>query len=502
MIRGTSTPKTTPPDSNDEESLLEDTNTTITGSPIVAESGYTSASHLSQPFSPSSASFFSDSASYHKETNSPPDTVSIHPKHKMTTMESLEQANNDLTKQVSDLKTSIAQILTDNVKLTSAIDDLQAQNKKATDALNTSVQALQNQSTSFNDQYRALEQSLRDADTNINNLKAELDVAQAKINQYEAEKPTQLDDLCKLLKDLVSKETPSAPTPKPRGPNLTLPRFDGSLYNSFEKWRMELEQSFKYFDWKQNDPQCANIIPTLLDDFAHAHYLSLSPEQKSSYVSCIAALEQQFSMQKKPISVRRNYLNRKQKHNETVRDFSSIILHRFSECNTPLESQVDIFLNNLLPQIAAEIQDEDYASINALVTCAEKAEHKLKLRKDAAESMNALSFRPRRSRSRGRSFSRNRSFSKNRSQSRNRSSSRSRYDNPRQPRYNNPNQQNTRRDKPNADYNNKYSKQSKSNTTNYFQRRDRSQSRSRPRPADQINCVDTNDQQFYDDLNC
>ena len=98
MIRGTSTPKTSPPDSNgEEESPLEDTNTTLTGSPIVAESGYTSASHLSQPFSPSSASFFSDSASYQKETNSPPDSVSINPKYKMTTMESLEQANKDLT---------------------------------------------------------------------------------------------------------------------------------------------------------------------------------------------------------------------------------------------------------------------------------------------------------------------------------------------------------------------------------------------------------------------
>ncbi len=493
MSRETSTPKVSPTAS--EESLLEDTDTTLTGSPIVAESGYVSASHLSHPFSPSSASFFSESASFQKPS-SPPDTVTFHPKYTMTTIEDLEKANKQLTTQVSDLSNAIHKVLADNAKLTDSVTSLQDQNKTATDALDKSVKALQSQSSTFGDQYKDLHQSLSNADANISLLQTELQEARDKLNKYESEeKTTDLHELCTLLKQLVTKPAPAgASSSKPRGPNLTLPRFDGSMYSSFEKWRMELETCFKYFEWTHTDPQCANIIPTLLDDYAHAQYLTLSTDETATYTNCITALEKLFSMQKKPISMRRNYLNRKQKINESVREYSSIMLHRFAECNPPLESQVDIFLNNLLPQIAAEIQDEEYTSINALVSCAEKAEHKLQLRREATDSMNALSFKPRRSLSRRRSFSRNRS----------RSQSRPRYSNSR-PRYSNSRGRSQYKNPPNNNNAYSHTKRDHSNTRdvkNHYQQRDRSQSRNRPRQQSQVNSIDKDDQQFNSDLNC
>ena len=87
------------------------------------------------------------------------------------------------------------------------------------------------------------------------------------------------------------------------------------------------------------------------------------------------------------LSFRSNYMNRKQKYGESVRDFSTDILQRFSECNPPLETQIDVYCRCLLPQISAEIRDEEYDDIRTLVTFAERAEHRLRLRSEAASSV-------------------------------------------------------------------------------------------------------------------
>jgi hypothetical protein len=97
----------------------------------------------------------------------------------------------------------------------------------------------------------------------------------------------------------------------------------------------------------------------------------------------MAQLDALFATSRKPLLVKRNYMNRRQKHSETVREFSAVILQRFSECNPPLETQIHIYCDMLLPELSAEIKDDEYDSIDQLVHCAEKAEHRLKLRKEA-----------------------------------------------------------------------------------------------------------------------
>ncbi len=190
-----------------------------------------------------------------------------------------------------------------------------------------------------------------------------------------------------------------------RGPQVTLPTFDGSVYSSFEKWRRQLEIHFDYLEWQKEDPQRAAVIPTLLTDFAFVQYNTLNSVTRKNYESTMAALNAVFAIDKKPLSFRRNYINRKQKYNESVRDFSADIMQRFAECNPPLETQVDVYTNMLNPLIAAEIQDEEYTDLKSLVACAEKAEHRLRLRREASQSVNHISFdrQGRRDQSRGRS---------------------------------------------------------------------------------------------------
>ncbi len=55
----------------------------------------------------------------------------------------------------------------------------------------------------------------------------------------------------------------------------------------------------------------------------------------------------------------------------------------------------------LLPEIAAEIQDDNYTDMRSLVSSAELAEHRRHLRRQARDSINPLSLRPKRDESRG-----------------------------------------------------------------------------------------------------
>ncbi len=240
-----------------------------------------------------------------------------------------------------------------------------------------------------------------------------------------------VDKLCAKLSELATSMTrpdqPPAPRPSThRGPTVTLPRFDGSVYSSFEKWQRDLEVYFDYFNWPAEDVQRLNAIPTILDGYARVRFFELTPEQRQDYASVMTALSASFAMSTKNLSFRRNYIRRKQKHSESVREFSADILQRFAECNPPLETQVDTYCCMLLPEIAAEIQDDNYSDMRSLVSCAERAEHRLRLRREARDSVNPVSFRPRRSMSRGRSN--DRYYARSSSRTRDASRSRSRHD--------------------------------------------------------------------------
>jgi hypothetical protein len=110
-----------------------------------------------------------------------------------------------------------------------------------------------------------------------------------------------------------------------------------------------------------------------------------------------------FSMQKKTLLFRSNYMNRKQKHGESVRDFSADILQRFSEGNPPLETQIDVYCRCLLPQISAVIRDKEHDDVRTLVAFAERADHRLRLLSEANLSINQVSFNECRQQSRSRS---------------------------------------------------------------------------------------------------
>jgi hypothetical protein len=276
----------------------------------------------------------------------------------------------------------------------------------------TTVDQLAKQMQDMTANFTALQQKLEQENRALSaRLTQESTALQQNIDRLEQEKATATDELnatkqkCQDLEDKLNTSRRDDRPFNKRGPQVTLPKFDGSVYSSFEKWRRQLEIHFAYLEWGTDDPQRAAVIPTLLTDFAFVQYSALDADIVVNYNATMAALNAIFAMDKKPLSFRRNYINRKQKHGESVRDFSADILQRFAECNPPLETQVDVYTNMLNPLIAAEIQDEEYTDIKTLVACAEKAEHRLRLRKDASQSISQVSFnrRDRRDRSRGRS---------------------------------------------------------------------------------------------------
>ena len=280
------------------------------------------------------------------------------------------------------------------------------------------IKQMQDMSANFTSLKQKLEADNKHLSDRLQN---ETTALQQEITRLSQERDKTLDELNttkNTLQDLETKVNSPRRDDKPytkKGPQVTLPKFDGSVYSSFEKWRRQIEIHFDYLEWSKEDPQRTAVIPTLLTDFAFVQYSALDSDTTTDYDRTMAALNAVFAMDKKPLSFRRNYINRKQKYNESVRDFSADILQRFAECNPPLETQVDVYTNMLNPMIAAEIQDEEYTDIKTLVACAEKAEHRLRLRRDAAQSINQVSFdrRDRRRQSRGRSRDR-RSYSRQR----------------------------------------------------------------------------------------
>jgi hypothetical protein len=245
---------------------------------------------------------------------------------------------------------------------------------------------------------------MADLNNTVADLRQQVTEAHKRVAEMSTSTAPDVDKLCDKLSELATSMQQRSDQPRPsthRGPSVTLPRFDGSVYSSFEKWQRDLETYFDYFHWPRDDAQRTNAIPTILDGMARVRYFELSPQQRSNYTTVMTELSNSFSMAKKNLSFRRNYISRKQKNSESVREFSADILQRFAECNPPLETQVDTYCSMLLPEIAAEIQDDNYTDMRSLVSSAELAEHRLHLRRQARDSINPMSFRPRRDESRG-----------------------------------------------------------------------------------------------------
>ena len=336
----------------------------------------------------------------------------------------------------------------------------------------------------------------------LNNTVADLRHRMSTLTAPPAPAPG-LDKLCDKLSELTTSMQQRSDPPRPlthRGPSVTLPRFDGSVYSSFEKWQRDLETYFEYFNWPQTDPQRTNAIPTILDGMARVRYFELTNEQRANYGTVMTELSNSFSMAQKNLSFRRNYIRRKQKNSESVREFSADILQRFAECNPPLETQVDTYCSMLLPEIAAEIQDDNYTDMRSLVSSAERAEHRLHLRRQARESINPVSFRPRRNESRGRRSdrrddrrdSRHRSSSRGGYVSRPNSRSRSRNDYSRSRSrgrsYNSPPPEKKRYSAGSRDTS------APRRSTSRYSRGSRDRSNSRPRQTDTVNAVECDNQ--------
>ncbi len=203
----------------------------------------------------------------------------------------------------------------------------------------------------------------------IDKLTAQLHSATTKIGELDQttrrDDTRDMSDLCSQLSRLATQLESSPKDRSPsvnKGPQVSLPRFDGSIYSSYEKWKRYLEVYFDYFGWTADahGAQRAHAIPTILDGYAHVKFFALPIDKRGSYTEIMKELEESFSMTKKPLSLRRNFMRRKQKYSESVREFSADILQRFADCNPPIETQVDTYCAMLLPEIAAEIQDDEY----------------------------------------------------------------------------------------------------------------------------------------------
>jgi hypothetical protein len=269
------------------------------------------------------------------------------------------------------------------------------------------LQALQAANAKLQDEVTKLAarlSNMADLDATVADLRDQVTEANQKVAALTAPAAPNINKLCDKLTELTTsmQQRPDPPRPNThRGPSVTLPRFDGSVYSSFEKWQRDLETYFDYFNWPTDDAQRTNAIPTILDGMARVRYFELSTAQRANYNTVMTELGNSFSMAQKNLSFRRNYIRRRQKNSESVREFSADILQRFAECNPPMETQVDTYCSMLLPEIAAEMQDDNYTDMRSLVSSAERAEHRLHLRRLARDTINPVSFRPRRDDSRG-----------------------------------------------------------------------------------------------------
>ena len=99
----------------------------------------------------------------------------------------------------------------------------------------------------------------------VADLRQQVSDAHRRVAALNVSTAPDLDKLCDMTTSM--QQRPEQPRPSAhRGPSVTLPRFDGSVYSSFEKWQRDLEIYFDYFNWPRDDAQRTNAIP-------HSHYI-------------------------------------------------------------------------------------------------------------------------------------------------------------------------------------------------------------------------------------
>jgi hypothetical protein len=201
--------------------------------------------------------------------------------------------------------------------------------------------------------------------------------------------------LAASIKELASQVHQTPRTPVNRGPNITLPEFTGAQNSSFERWARDLEVSFNHLGWGEADPQRRTILPTLLKKYARAEYDRIQDVQYMNFKEVMQALNKLFAHSEKPIHARYQHTARQQRENETVRNYSADILQRMEDCQMHSEeSRVITYINGLLPHIRIKLACMEYNSLTQAISCAEKAENAIALKKQLQQGVSAMSFRP------------------------------------------------------------------------------------------------------------
>jgi len=198
--------------------------------------------------------------------------------------------------------------------------------------------------------------------------------------------------LAHKLTDLVEKfsQPKTASTPTGRDlPKVNTPTFTGHSDSSFEMWKASLEDMFAYLQWPPNDPMRLLLLPTALTDYAKIHYNSLPAADKVDYNTAMAALAKTFAVSQQTPTIKAAKLQRRQADTETVREYNLEITKRIQECNiTDPERQLEIYMQNLRPDIAQRVLLMVPTSLRHAQTSAEIVEQSLSLQANTVMALN------------------------------------------------------------------------------------------------------------------
>ena len=156
----------------------------------------------------------------------------------------------DLRKEFQKLAANFAQVQSQNDALSKTVNDMRSQNN----ALSQTVDDMQQRERSLNDTITRL----NDANKDLNASLADLSSKQAKPEASQQLTPAAIAEIVKQVMTASNNGGDGGDKPRAhssRGPNVNLPRFDGSIYSCFERWQRELEMHFRYLEWQDNDPR-------------------------------------------------------------------------------------------------------------------------------------------------------------------------------------------------------------------------------------------------------
>ena len=163
-----------------------------------------------------------------------------------------------------------------------------------------------------------------------------------------------------------------------RGPNVSLPHFTGDAASSFEQWGRDLEEKFEYLQWGIDHPNRVRIMPTLLEGLAKIKYRELPQGIQHDYHRLMAELSTLFGLPSKNAIFIYNQLERPQKQNESVHDYSRDILQRMHNNNiTDERYMLACYLKNLKSQIRSKVLLMSPQTLAQAEQCAETVEQSL-----------------------------------------------------------------------------------------------------------------------------